>query len=440
MKKNYSLQRELNRWIIITAMLFVLVAGIAASAIAFYDARNLQDNMLRDIAHFVNDKELTTATNHAGTLAEETILIQRLDKKNPGNKFQIPDTLLDGLQTVSLAGVEWRVFVVSLSTSQHRYAIAQQTELRDEIALSSSLNVFLPIFILVIIMLFIIHFVISKSFKPLKKLSDSLDKLDATQPEPLAETALAEEIAPFVFSINALLSRIQQAMRKQSRFIADAAHELRSPVAALTIQAENLSRASSESVRLERQTVLQQGLDRLRQMINQLLDLARLQNEQESVDKPVSFNQLVEDVIADLYPLAEAGHIDLGMTRNDELMVTDQDNSLRQLVRNAIDNAIRYTPAGGKVDVSLTAEADKAVFCVCDTGKGIAEKELSHIIEPFVRGKDNVQTGSGLGLAICQEIAQRLGGEILLVNRPQGGLVFSYTQCLLRKDKKHKHA
>jgi len=177
---------------------------------------------------------------------------------------------------------------------------------------------------------------------------------------------------------------------------------------------------------------LRQGLDRLRMLVCQLLDLARLQSDHESPSVTVSFNQVVQDAIADLYPLAEAGRVDLGMTRQEAVTVLDQEGRLGQLVRNAIDNAIRYTPAGGKVDICLYTEAGKAIFRVEDTGTGIPENEIKQVMEPFYRIQGNPQPGNGLGLAISQEIALRLGGRITLSNHAEGGISFRYAQHLQR--------
>jgi two-component system, OmpR family, sensor kinase len=145
----------------------------------------------------------------------------------------------------------------------------------------------------------------------------------------------------------------------------------------------------------------------------------------------VSLNQVVQHVIADLYPLAEAKNIDLGVSRQEKLMVLDKGAGLSHLVRNAIDNAIRYTPVGGTVNVSLSSEGVYAVFCVEDTGKGIPEQELQHIFEPFYRAHDNIQPGNGLGLTISLEVARKLGGHITLLNRSEGGVEFRYRQLIV---------
>jgi signal transduction histidine kinase len=413
----------------------VLIAGLVSAALAFFEARELQDNMLREIANLISKGPVSDfLSRQKRNLEEETIIVRVLNKQPASMVPRIPADIADGLQTVPLGAEKWRVLVLTQPSSAQRIAIAQQTELRDNIAWASSLYVILPIVLLMMLMLLLIHFIIRNGLQPLKSLTDRLDQQVVTQLTPLPETDIPEEIVPFVSSINTLMARTRQAMQKQHRFIADAAHELRTPITALSLLSENLGRAASECERRERQDLLQQGLDRLGALIIQLLDLARLQSEADSPVTAVSFNQVVQQAIADIYPLAEAAQVDLGVARQEVLTVLDQDGRLSQLVRNAIDNAVRYSTAGSSVDVSLYSDGQNAVFCVDDSGVGIPQDELKQVMEPFYRTQAATQVGNGLGLAICQEIAQRLGGIIVLSNRATCGLRFLYTQPLVRSE------
>ncbi|KAG1694663.1 Sensor protein QseC [Nymphon striatum] len=251
----------------------------------------------------------------------------------------------------------------------------------------------------------------------------------------LTEDKIPQEITPFIRSINALMERVQNVLEKQQRFIADAAHELRTPITALSLQAENLKKAKDENDRDAREEKLKLGFVRLGKLVSQLLDLARLQSGKEGEFQTVSFNQVVQEVIASNYPLAEADNIDLGMLRQENgIYVKDQNGRLSQLVQNAIGNAIHYTPKNGKIDVSLFIQGQKAVLLVEDSGNGIPEAELEQVMEPFYRVLEGNQTGNGLGLAISQEIAERLDGKIQLSNREEGGLCFRYEQATVKTD------
>ena len=288
---------------------------------------------------------------------------------------------------------------------------------------------FLPIALLASLMLFIINRILRRQFRSLGKLTKLMDRQDGVNLEKLSENNIPIEISPFVHSINTLLERIERTINKQQRFIADAAHELRTPLTALSLQVETLSQANETNLGQESLKQLQKSLERLRRLVTQLLDLARLQNEGEYVVQKVSFNQIVEDAMADLYLMAEASDIDLGMVRHDEnINVDDQQGRLSQLVYNAIDNAIHYSSPGGKVDISLYLEKNKAVFLVEDNGIGIPEVELEQVMQAFYRVNESNKPGNGLGLSISHEISKLLGGEIHLENRTSGGLRFRYMQ------------
>ena len=419
----------------LTSLVLVLVTGLVSAALAFFEARQIQDRMLREIGNLASSGTPGEFSfRHRQNLEEESIIVRDLNSQPGSVKPALPVDLAEGLQTVRLAGEEWRVLVLAPDTSGQRLAIAQQTELRDNVAWASSLNVLFPVLILVVLMLLVIHFILRIRLRPLKTLADRLDRQVVTRLTPLPAKEVAEEIRPFVASINTLMDRTRLVMQQQQRFVADAAHELRTPITALSLLSENLDHARSEDERCERQSMLQQGLDRISDLIVQLLDLSRLQCDTDNPVTAVSFNRIVVDIISDLYPLAESARLDLGVERQEAVTVMGQEGRLGQLVRNAIDNAIRNSPRGAEIDVSIFAEGADAVFCVDDKGSGIPEDELQMVMEPFYRTRDTSRSGNGLGLAICQEIAQRHGGAISLSNRPGGGLRFLYRQRLAAED------
>ncbi|MEB8431912.1 ATP-binding protein [Cocleimonas sp. KMM 6892] len=456
MMQQKSLQRELYRWIILSALVLVVFGGAIAGALAFQQARELQDNTLIEISLLVRNGQLDFSDfnedeQHARRKKklsekihdrnedfrdehniedETTIIIHELGISD--NLKGIPPDISDGLKTITLGDDKWRVLVMSQFYSDRRFIIAQPTELRNNIAWSSSISTFLPILLLVSILLLMIHIIIRRQFKSLNLLVKNIDRQDGTQLKELSEKNIPLEIIPFVSSINALISRVKQVMHKQHRFIADAAHELRTPITALSLQAENVTHANDDAERNERQKQLKQGFDRLGNLVAQLLDLARLQSSDEVEAQTVSFNDVVKSAIADLFPLAESAEIDLGMLHQDKAInVKDQNGRLGQLVHNAIGNAIHYTPASGKVDISLFKQGNKAILLVEDTGIGIPEDELQQVMEPFYRVLESGKPGNGLGLAISHEIAEHLNGKIHLSNRKQGGLCFRYEQDLV---------
>jgi len=423
----------------LSTLLFAVAAGTASGLMAFNEARELQDDMLHDIAKLVTTGQISGTpplvkdVDHQGRFREDTIVIQRIDGGD-GQMLTSLGGFIDGIQTVKIGDDGWRVLIRTVpAAGQHRswrFAVAQQTAERDEIAWQNSLGAVLPILLLSGVMLALVNFVIHDRFRPLRSLATWVDQRDEKRLEPLPSNNIPEEIAPFLAAINQLLARVRIVLAQQQRFIADAAHELRTPVTALSLLAENVKLAPTPKELSQRTALLQEGLVRLRILTSQLLDLAHLQSEQDIACKPVSFNRIVRETIADLYPLAEERGLDLGISRQDEVTVLDQGAALGRLVRNAIDNAIRYIPYGGKIDISLFTQAGKAVLRVQDNGFGIPDKELQQVLKAFYRTKGNHESGTGLGLAICMEIAHVLGGEITLTNRKSGGLQFQYVQPL----------
>jgi signal transduction histidine kinase len=422
---NRSLQQDLNRWILSATAVFALLAGLVSGWVAFDEAQELQDTHLQQMAALVATRTLTIALPDDSD-PEDTLILQRLGESSP-RSLPIPSGLPDGLHTLEMQGAGWRVFVYG-----GQFAISQQTEVRNEVAWGNSLHTLLPVLLLAPVLMAVVSFAVSRSITPVRALASVVDRRDETRLDALPDQRVPQEILPFITSLNRLLARLRQALAQQQRFVADAAHELRTPVAALSLLAENLAHATTVEEVQARLAPVQEGLGRMRTLVAQLLNLARLQGESQPAAVPVAFLQVVQTAIAELYPLAEAKAIDLGMLRSEPLSVLEVPGQLMVLVRNALENAIRYTPTGGRVDVSLFADNGRAVLQVEDTGCGIPAVELQQVFEPFYRVGNSPEPGNGLGLTISQEVANRLGGEIRLANRAGGGLLFQYTQSRIR--------
>ncbi|EIJ32929.1 sensor histidine kinase [Thiothrix nivea] len=429
---NRSLQQNLNRWILSAVLAFSLLAGVVSGWTAFDEARELQDSLLQQVGALVASR--TRSISLPGDVdPEDTLVVQRLGDRDT-QSLPIPADLPDGLHTLDLAGTGWRVFVYTAPTSAAgqggRFAVSQQTEVRDEVAWGSSLRTLLPVLLLAPVLMAVVSFAVNRSFLPVRALANAVDKRDENRLDALPDQRVPLELLPFTHSLNRLLERLRQAITQQQRFVADAAHELRTPVTAISLLVENLAKADTLEASRKRLLPVQEGMERLRTLVAHLLNLARLQGENQPEATQINFRQTVQETIAELIPLAEAKSIDLGMLRNENLLVQDRAGNLSVLVRNAVENAIRYTPAGGQVDISLFADDGQAVLQVADTGCGIPQEELPQVFEPFYRVGVSAEPGNGLGLAISQEIAKRLGGSIRLANRKGGGLLFEYCQSL----------
>jgi two-component system OmpR family sensor kinase len=235
----------------------------------------------------------------------------------------------------------------------------------------------------------------------------------------LPERDLPEEIQPLVTALNDLLARLGRTLAAQRNFVADAAHELRTPLTALRLQVQLAERAQEPVERASAFATLRQGLERATHLVEQLLTLAR--QEPEAADQPfapVQLGELVHEVVSALEPLAAARSIDLGVTRNEGGTIRGARESLRTLVMNLVDNAIRYTPAGGRVDVASYREGARAVLAVTDTGPGVPPEERERVFDRFYRRVGSETSGSGLGLSIVRNIAQRHGAQVMLDSGP----------------------
>jgi two-component system OmpR family sensor kinase len=228
-------------------------------------------------------------------------------------------------------------------------------------------------------------------------------------------------VRPFVVAINRLFGRVDQAMQSQRRFVADAAHELRSPLTAMSLQAERLALADMSATAQERLQTLRQGIERGRNLLDQLLALAKAQSALEPPTSSTSVQATFRRVLAQLWPLAEAKHIDMGIEGDQDARVQISELDLMTLVSNLVDNAIRYTPDGGQVDVSVTTTEHHAVLCIQDSGPGIPAAERARVFDPFYRTLGNEQVGSGLGLSIVKAITERTGATIHLGDADQNG-------------------
>ena len=436
--KPHSLQQNLNHWILVVSGVFALLAGILSGVIAFIEAQEVQDFHLQQIGELLIHKQISSGVVRGGDDGNETLVVQRLQAGYP-RELPIALDHPDGLYSLKLQDEYWRTLILTLphppKTPPLRFAIAQQTQSRNELAWESSLQSFLAVLLLAPLLMGLIHLIIRHSFKPLSSLSEQVNQRVESDITPLPEHDIPQEITPFIVSINQLLVRINHVLIQQRRFVSDAAHELRTPLTALSLLTENLSRANNQKQIKQRLIPIQKGMIQMQVLVNQLLSLARMQGKPPTEARAVNLRRIVQEAIAALYPLAESKSIDLGMTQQKNITLLDTEDSLSLLVRNAIDNAIRYTPKGGKVDVSLFVKEGQGLLQVRDNGSGIPENELPQVFEPFYRATGNRESGNGLGLTISLEIANRLGGEILLQNHPQEGLLFIYRQPLIKPEK-----
>ncbi|HWX01038.1 ATP-binding protein [Collimonas sp.] len=421
-----SIQFRLSLWLSLAILAVALLAGVFAFVSGFDEAHEFQDDMLRQVAALFDQEHIPVPPQQGAAKVaigdeEARVIVQYLDDQNgsagvPATKrLKLPANLRDGMQTVHSGHHRYRVLVKTLA-SQQRIAVAQETAVRDEIARDSGLRTLMPFLILIPLLLLLVAHLVRKMFLPIARLSAEIDGRNEQELHALASERLPVEVRPFVVAINRLLERVAQAMEAQRRFVADAAHELRSPLTALSLQAERLAEADMPDTARQRLATLRQGIERGRRLLDQLLALARAQSAPLAPSDTVAVMQVYRRVLEDLMPLAEARQIDIGVDGEAGLRVPVAEVDLITIVRNLVDNAIRYTPPGGRISLSMHSSAGGVSLQVDDSGPGIAAEEQARVFDPFYRVLGNDATGSGLGLSIVQTIASRIGARVTLAH------------------------
>ena len=343
----------------------------------------------------------------------------------------LPQMAVLGFADVPARGTTYRVF--SLQTRSQVIQIAQDMRVRRALAREAALRSLLPVVLLLPLLALAVWWVVRQSLQPVQRVRAELSQ---RQPQDLAAVnpeGLPDEIRPLVLELNSLLQRVQQAFDAQQHFVADAAHELRSPLAALTLQLQVLRKAMDQASREAAQNELAAGIDRARRLVEQLLALARQESgpaaaapaQQASVD----LRELAETVLAEVAEAAQHKGLDMGLSEDPvqqtSFSVQADAQALHMLLRNLLDNAIKYVPQGGRVDVGWLQSAQGHALVVEDSGPGIDAAERPRVLQRFVRGPQagGMAGGSGLGLAIVQTVAERSGASLVLDESPLlGGL------------------
>ena len=417
-----SLKTRLSYWISAAILSVAIIAASFTFSSAFEEAHELQDDVLQQMAVLFDHYSLTlnngTLTPLSQDQLEFQVSVQLLGSNSASNALDqntlaLPSNLTDGFHTVNLATQSWRVFVRTLSSTQ-RIAIAQDTAIRDDIAFETALHTLMPLLVLIPLLLLLLGYILGKILGPISILAHEVDRQTEHDLQLIPTTQLPSEIVPFVEAINRLLSKNSQVIASQKRFIADAAHELRSPITALSLQAQRLQQTELTDDARQKLNALQAGIGRSIHLLEQLLSMARQQDNSVQQPQTISLKMVFVEVIEDLYPLAEAKEIDLGFSQDNDAELNANLVRLKTLIHNLIDNAIRYTPNGGKIDLSITKTDQYIEMTIKDTGPGIATDEAQKVFEPFYRVLGSNEYGSGLGLAIVASIVQQMDAKISL--------------------------
>ena len=338
----------------------------------------------------------------------------------------LPPPVELGFSNSSAQGTSYRVY--ALQTRAFVIQVAQDMATRRDMASALALRTVWPVALMAPLLMLVVSWVVSASLAPLARVRSQVAQRQADDLQPVGRGGLPDEIAPLVDELNLLFTRLRTAFDAQKNFVADAAHELRSPLAALKLQVQALKRASDEAGRTLGLSRLAAGIDRAIRVVEQLLVLARQQAHAAAGTRPepVSLADIAREAVGESAAEARLRGIDVGVVQAESGEIDGHLDALRILLRNLLDNAVKYSPDGGSVDVTVRHDGAALLLRVEDSGPGIAPAERERALDRFYRSLDSATsgaTGSGLGLAIVKAIAELHGATVALERSPVlGGL------------------
>jgi two-component system, OmpR family, sensor kinase len=333
----------------------------------------------------------------------------------------------DGFNDLRIGSQRWRVYTVH--ASGRTVQSIQNLEFRAMVINKQAFQAGLPIALLIPVAAWMLWFGACRAMRRLEALARAAAAQDENSISELPTKGVPSEISPFVIAVNRLLTRLRDAFASQRRFVQDAAHELRTPITAMTLQLENLKACPMDAETAAQVSQFEAGLRRTKRLIEQLLRLARQEAPQKvEAASNVDLAPFLQELISDLMPCADHRDIDVGLSVDINAGVRANPHELRSLLHNLLDNALRYTPEHGVVDVRLFADGGKAVVEIVDSGPGIPPDLLPRVFDRFFRIEGSDTEGSGLGLAIAKHAAERNRIDLHLDNRiERSGLVARVT-------------
>jgi two-component system, OmpR family, sensor kinase len=448
-----SLRTSLLVWLLGGVVLVGVVGGLLVYRNALMEADAFFDYHLRETALILRDQPVEyfwpppIPPNNAAydfvvqvwTLDGELIYMSR-------PHAALPNFATIGFSTVSTSSGQWRVYGTESLTKVVQ--IAQPMSVRRQQAAQFAVHTLTPFALLMPLLGLVVWLAVGHAMQPLQRVAKAVKARRVNALEPLSDERLPDEVRPLVSSLNDLLARLTAALDRERAFVADAAHELRTPLTALHLQLGALARAATEPERAQAMGKLSEGVQRAIRLVEQMLALARQEPRAEPVRTRFALDELAREVVAELVPLADSRQIDLGISEAQTVVVWGERDAVATLTRNLVDNAVRYTPVGGRVDVSVermgepqsgerpattagpgappprtasgTAPPARAAIRVVDNGPGIEPKERERVFDRFYRREGNREPGSGLGLAIVKAIAAAHGATVTLGEGAEG--------------------
>ena len=417
-------------------LLLSLLAMLAAAALVmgWFTYRNvlteteaLFDYQLRQMALSLRDQG-EIAPGQASALADEqldfVVQIWTVDGRSiyaSREHSTLPERALLGLADISVQGKTWRTFGVATPTRVIQ--VAQPRQIRQRLAADAALRSVAPLLYIAPLLALVIWWLAALTLAPLRRVAADVRERDEHSLQPLPGEGLPDEVAPLVQALNALLQRLGVSLNTQRAFVADAAHELRSPLTVLKLQLQLLQRAPDEAARTAAIAALGDGITRAARLVEQLLALARSEpGAPVPASARVDLSELVRQAVADTLPLAQSRGTTLALFADAPVPVNGDAAALAALVRNLADNAVRYSPPGAQVELHVSTDAGMPTLQVDDNGPGIPPEDHERVFDRFYRRASGDEPGSGLGLAIVRSVAQQHGARVALAASKLGGL------------------
>lgn len=335
-----------------------------------------------------------------------------------------PSQETTGYADLTIDQQTWRVYVLNNADTDQQIVVGERENTRGELSRSVALRTLLPELIGLPMVALLLWWCIGWGLAPLSRMAEQTRTRGPHNLQPLSLTPLPQELTTIASALNQLLTRIRQIRTREERFIADAAHELRTPLAVLDLHAQNALSACNHEDREEALDHLRDGVSRATRVVSQLLALARLAPETEIQRHYRPSNLLAEarETLAELSPLAAERQQQVTLHADESLdwHMEAEPGAVETVLQNIVGNAFQHTPINGVIDIDLTAATHHVTICVDDQGPGIPEQAYSQVIERFQRAGPGA--GAGLGLSIVDRVVKRHNGEFTMTNAPQGGL------------------
>ncbi len=431
---HYSLRGRLIAWIGIPIVVATLLAITSSYHFARYEIEEVYDAQLVHSA-----KVLLQLTEHeimedeGFHLGLENPDLQHRYERNLGFRVWVEDELITqspstegfkdfeagpGFSNQIIDGHEWRFFVFLNPANKIKIEISERYDIRYELIIQLMISLIIPALLFLPIILLIIWGGVRKVLRPVIEISADVDRRSSDDLSPIHKKIMPREIAPLVQALNNLFNRLEESFRREREFTDHAAHELRTPLAAMKTQTQVLmKKAKNIPECCEGLENLQASINRATHLVEQLLSLARLQHE-NLPQKKIDLGALLEECQNDISVRAAQKKITLHKEIARHFFVKAHADSVRILLGNLLDNAVKYTPEGGNISLSLS---QNGTLVIADTGPGLSNKDKNRVFERFVRVDKSSQTGSGLGLSIAQWIAEAHHVNIKLAdNKPNG--------------------